>query len=399
MRIAILGGAGLMGHGILRDLISDRAICAIETIRVCDLSHERIAALVEELGDTRLTPWAMDVRDAAALQGALRGMDLCINAVPTLAGFQMAIFEAALHARVPYIDLGGLGIYTTLQKAAHERFRDAGVTAVIGTGSDPGMSNVICRLAADQLDTIEKINLYWACEYLGDENPILVPPYALSTVLAEYGRPSQQFLAGRHVEVPAMSGLETIELPPPWGSTEFMYSMHSEQLTVPLAEGIRDKGIREFTWKLHLPTRENQAWVGLIKAGFADFDEPVTIGTASVRPLDVLEAVMARNAERNAARIPRQESHEIHLVRATGTRAGLPTEVRCEVTIHPHPLYEPYTDAATSMNASIAAQLLLLAGGRPGVWAPEEFFDVPAYLAELRKRHFTVRTVLSQTMP
>jgi hypothetical protein len=29
--------------------------------------------------------------------------------------------------------------------------------------------------------------------------------------------------------------------------------------------------------------------------------------------------------------------------------------------------------------------------GKPGVWAPEEFFDVPRYLDELRKRKFKVR--------
>ena len=38
------------------------------------------------------------------------------------------------------------------------------------------------------------------------------------------------------------------------------------------------------------------------------------------------------------------------------------------------------------MNASIAAQLMLRAGLRSGVWAPEEFFDVE----ELRKRHFAI---------
>ena len=48
-----------------------------------------------------------------------------------------------------------------------------------------------------------------------------------------------------------MTGREMLDLPEPWGRSEFMYSPHSEQLTVPLADGIREKGIREFTWKLH----------------------------------------------------------------------------------------------------------------------------------------------------
>ena len=186
----------------------------------------------------------------------------------------------------------------------HERFRAAGVAAVIGTGADPGMSNVICRAVADELDTIDRINLYWAAELVGPENPVLVPPYSISTVLAEYARPSTQFLDGRHQECAPMSGREVIDLPEPWGRCEFMYSPHSEQLTVPLADGIRDKGIREFTWKLHLPHREHEAWVGLVKAGFGDFDDPVTVGGASVKPLDVLAAVINRNIERNRDRMP-----------------------------------------------------------------------------------------------
>jgi saccharopine dehydrogenase-like NADP-dependent oxidoreductase len=272
----------------------------------------------------------------------------------------------------------------------HEEFRDAGVTAVIGTGSDPGMSNVICRAVADELDTIDAINLYWAAELLGPENPVLVPPYSISTVLAEYARPSTQFLNGRHEECAAMTGREVLDLLEPWGRAEFMYSPHSEQLTVPLADGIRQKGIREFTWKLHLPRREHEAWVGLVKAGFGDFDDPVAIGGASVKPLDVLSAVINRNIERNRDRIPEQASHELHFAIGRGTRAGKPATVRCDVAIKPDPMYAAYVDAGTSMNASIAAQLLLAGAARPGVWAPEEIFDVPAYFAEMRKRNFAV---------
>jgi saccharopine dehydrogenase-like NADP-dependent oxidoreductase len=395
VRIAILGGAGLMGAGIIRDLISDRAMVPISAIRIADVSLPRINGLIAELGDPRLEAVDLDVTDPARLAAAVSGVDLVVNAVPTLLGHQMAIFEACLAACVTYTDLGGLGTYTVRQKAMHDRFRAAGVAAVIGTGADPGMSNVICRAAADELDTIDRINLYWAAELVGPENPVLVPPYSISTVLAEYARPSIQFLDGRHQECAPMTGREVIDLPEPWGRSEFMYSPHSEQLTVPLADGIREKGIREFTWKLHLPHREHEAWVGLVKAGFGDFDDPVTVGGASFRPLDVLAAVINRNIERNRHRIPAQESHEIHFAIARGTRAGRPAMARCDVVVTPDPMYRDYVDAATSMNASIAAQFLLAGAARPGVWAPEEIFDVPAYLAEMRRRNFRVSLVVT----
>ncbi|MBT7293263.1 MAG: hypothetical protein HN838_12090 [Rhodospirillaceae bacterium] len=60
------------------------------------------------------------------------------------------------------------------------------------------------------------------------------------------------------------------------------------------------------------------------------------------------------------------------------------------MTADPDPLYDGYLDAATSMNASLAAQLMLRGDVCAGVWAPEEFFDVTDYFAELRKRHFEI---------
>jgi len=396
MIISLLGGAGLMGQGIVRDLISEHSIINIDEIRVFDFSAERLDALAATFSDPRIKINQTDISDATQLINSIKGADLCINAVPTLAGHQMEIFESALSAKVNYMDLGGLGVITVEQLKQRERFKEAGVTAVIGVGGDPGMSNVLCRVVADELDEIDKINLYWAAEFTGAENPLLVPPYSISTVLAEYSKPSTQFLNGKHVTCSPRTGVETLSLPEPWGECEFMYSPHSEPLTVPLAQGIADKGIREFTWKLHLPLREHEAWIGLIKAGFGDFDDPIIINGSPVKPLDLLERLIQRNIERNTDKIPAQNSHEIHFAIGTGRKDGQPTEVRCEVIVRPNPLYDHYVDAGTSMNASIAAQLLLLEGGRPGVWAPEEFYREQTYIPELEKRKFEVlKTVRS----
>jgi saccharopine dehydrogenase-like NADP-dependent oxidoreductase len=324
------------------------------------------------------------------MRALLAGMDLCINGVPTMAGYQMDIFEACFEARVHYIDYGGLGVYTVKQKAEHARWRDAGLSAILSCGADPGMSNMICKAVAERLDTIERINLYWAASVDGPDSPVLVPPYAVSTVLAEYALPSQQFFDGELREVPAMSGREIIELPAPWGTTEFIHSIHSEQLTVPFADGIADKGIREFTWKLSLPQREHDTWAALMRVGFRDFEDPIAIGGVEIKPGDFLTRLITRNMERYAEEIPEQAGHEIHFADGAGTKDGQPFEVRCAVTSGPDPLYDDYLDAGTSMNMSIAAQLLLATERKPGVWGPEEYFEVEPYFAELEKRHFNI---------
>lgn len=378
-----------MGAGTARDLLSELS-SGITKITAVDANANRLAALKKSLPDPRLQTRVFDVNDRAALQALLSDCDLCINGVPTFAGFQMAIFEACLEARKPYADYGGMGIYTVKQKAQHENWKKAGVTAVIGLGSDPGLSNIICRAVADRLDRVERINLYWAATKIGPDSPVLVPPYSISTVLAEYANPSQQFLDGRLQEVPAQAGVETIDLPEPWGRTTFIHSQHSEPLTVPFSEGIAEKGIREFTWKLSLPERDHEAWVGLVKAGFGSTDEPVTVNGVSVRPLDVLQAVVERNMSRNRERIPVQQSHEIHFAIGQGVREGKPSRVTCRVVAHPHPLYDDYVDAGTSMNMSIGVQQIVSRTFRPGVWAAEEYFQADAFFAELRKRHFSI---------
>ena len=389
MHIVILGGAGLMGSGTVRDLLSELS-GGVTRLVIADTSRERMQQLHAALSDPRAETVELDVTNAEHTMALLRGADLCINAVPTFAGFQMDIFGYCLAAGCPYVDYGGMGVYTVRQKAEHEEWVRRGATAVLGLGADPGMSNMLCRAVADRLDSIDRINLYWAASAVGEESPVLVPPYSVSTVLGEYANPSQQFLDGELRQVPALSGSEFLDLPPPWGRREFMYSQHSEPLTVPFSAGIADKGRKEFTWKLSLPERENEAWIGLVKAGFGDYDDPLHIAGVDIKPVDYLQSLIQRNLDRNRERIPDQEGYEIHFARGQGVSGGLPTRVTCTVYAEPDPLYEAYNDAATSMNVSIGAQLLLRAPLRPGVWGPEEYFPVEDYFAELRKRKFRI---------
>lgn len=389
MKIAVFGGAGMMGSGTVRDLMSEKSN-GVERVIVADVNKQKVGEVVNQLGDPRLQAACLDVRDKEVVLSLLDQVDICINAVPTFAGFQMDIFHYCLESRCHYLDYGGMGVYTVKQKAEQEDWEKAGVTAIIGLGSDPGMSNVLCKAVAEELDTIDKINLYWAAKIIGPENPVLVPPYSITTLLGEYANPSKQFIDGKLVDMPAQSGVETLILPEPFGTTEFIHTQHSEPLTVPFAKGIRDKGIREFTWKLHLPEAEHEVYKALVKVGFGDFHTPVAVKDAGVVPSEFLEALIARNIEQNKRRIPAQENYEIHLAVGRGRKEGKSTRVTCMVLINPDPFYEGYNDAATSMNASIGAQLLGRSKNVPGVWSPEEYFDTKEYFTELKKRHFKI---------
>ncbi|EQD68887.1 Saccharopine dehydrogenase, partial [mine drainage metagenome] len=71
--------------------------------------------------------------------------------------FHLDVMEAALAARVPYLDFGGLFHMTRRQLALDERFRAAGLLAVPGLGQVPGVSNVLAMQAAADLDRVDRI--------------------------------------------------------------------------------------------------------------------------------------------------------------------------------------------------------------------------------------------------
>lgn len=389
MRILVLGGAGAMASGTVRDLVAS-SLPQMTGLVIGDTSLDRAEKLAVEMADPRVSAARIDVRDQGALRTHLASADICINAVPTFAGHQMAIFEACIQTRTTYVDFGGMGVFTVEQKKQHEAWRAAGVTAVLGLGADPGISNIICKAVAERLDRIDSINLYWAAAKVGQDSPVLVPPYNVATLLAEFGNSSMQFLDGALREVPPESGRETLILPEPWGETEFIHTQHSEPLTVPFAQGIREKGIREFTWKLSLPRAEHEAWSGLVRVGFGDFDEPIEVDGLLVHPVAFLEAMIRRNLTRNADRIPAQDSYEIHLAVGTGEHGGRACRVNQAVLVAPHPDYAGYLDPATSMGLSIGVQLLTRETQKPGVWSPEEYFAVQPFFAELEARNFQV---------
>ncbi len=389
MKIAVLGGTGLMASGTIRDLISEQSD-GIEKVYVADIDEVKISNFIKELNDDRLEGKKIDVKDESSVLKLLEKADLCINGVPTFAGYQMDIFNYCFKAGCHYVDFGGMGVYTVKQKAEHDKWANAGLVAVLGLGADPGMSNMTCKAVAEELETIESINLYWAATIKGEQNPVLIPPYSIKTVMGEYTNNSTQFLDGKLTEMPPMSGVQKMVLPEPWGETYFMHSQHSEPLTVPFAKGIREKGIKEMTWRLSLPKEEDLTWKALVRAGFNAEDKPVLVNGVEVKPVELLEKLVYRNIEENSDSIPDQEGYEIHFAIGKGVKAGKNVTAKCTVTSGPDPLYEGYNDAGTSMNCSIGAQLLMRNQSIPGVWGPEEYYDVAEYFAEVKKRHFKV---------
>src|SRR5262245_62184926 len=111
--------------------------------------------------DSRVRPTTLDARDEAATARLLEGHDAVLNCVTYY--FNVPIMRAALAARVPYSDLGGLYHGSIKQFALHDDFVRAGVPALLGMGSTPGITNVMAGSMARGLSRVEAVHVLVGC--------------------------------------------------------------------------------------------------------------------------------------------------------------------------------------------------------------------------------------------
>ncbi|MDQ4004728.1 MAG: saccharopine dehydrogenase NADP-binding domain-containing protein [Actinomycetota bacterium] len=368
MRIAVLG-AGMMGSAVARLLARHADVDLI----VADVDETRARAAVDGAGRGKAITMGTD---PAALRDLLDDVEAVASCVPYRRNLE--VMEAALEAKCPYGDLGGLFHMTIQQLDLDDRFREAGVPAVAGAGCCPGLSNVLAKLAQPRFDQVETVDII---DGAIDEGGFGVP-YSADTILDEFTVPAMIFEDGRLLEVPPGSGAIPYLFPEPLGEMEAVYTLHSEPATLPRTI----PGVRNVRWRLALPPKVAEGFRLLIELGLAS-DQPVRTRSGSAVPRDVLTAVLDRLSRTEGP--PRDV--EILVVRVSGPRRGDPVVTTCQATFRPTP--EGISAGAFGTASPMAVGARWLAAGRvaPGVHPPETAFEPEAFVDDLREEGVQIR--------
>lgn len=157
MRIIIIGGAGDMGSVACATTVADPAITSVV---IADRDGERATALAEQLGD-KATGVSLDILDSDALRAAVEDADVVLNTVGPFYLLGRPVLHAALEVGRHYIDIADDWEPTIEMLELHDRAREKGITAIVGIGASPGLSNLLARVAHDQLDTVERLHTVW----------------------------------------------------------------------------------------------------------------------------------------------------------------------------------------------------------------------------------------------
>ncbi len=349
-----------MGRIIVRDLVETVPDCV--EIVLADRDHQTASAIARSLrgstrgraGRRRVTVKVVDATRTRQTARALEGTTVLVNACHH--AFNLRLMDVALACGAHYCDLGGLFHVTLEQLRRHQSFVRAGLLAICGMGSAPGIVNVMARAAADRLDTVSDIHIaVGTIDRTPRKHPgLLSTSYTIHTVLDEASQPAALFTNGKLRFVEPLSGADPVEFPAPVGRQYPARTLHSELATLPAS--FKAKGVREVSFRIAFPGDLTERLRFLHRLGMTS-TKPVRVGAKSVAPRDLLLALL--DAQPASIVTGLVDEYEVLRVSVRGTRGGATVDEVSDCHVPGIPAWRLGVDVDTGCPPSIIAQMLV----------------------------------------
>ncbi|MCK9253482.1 MAG: saccharopine dehydrogenase family protein [Eubacteriales bacterium] len=353
------------------DVFSEILI-ASRTVAKCEALKEKLSG-----GQTIIRTAPVDADDTAQVIALIEGFkpDVVLNlALPYQ---DLTIMEACLATRTPYVDTANYEPRETAkfeyswQWAYHDRFKEAGITALLGSGFDPGVTGVFSAYALKHhFDEIHEIDILDANG--GDHGYPFATNFNPEINIREVTAKGSYWDNGHWVETEPMEIKRVYDFE--GIGQKDMYLLHHEELES-LAKNI--PGIRRIrffmtfgqSYLTHLKCLENVGMTAI---------EPVMFDGRPIIPLQFLKAVLPDPASLGPRTVGKTNIGCIF----KGVKEGRPkTYYLYNICDHQASYREVGSQAisyTTGVPAMIGAMLVMTgAWSRPGVYNVEQFDPDP----------------------
>jgi saccharopine dehydrogenase-like NADP-dependent oxidoreductase len=369
-----------MGRVAIKDLLASPMI---DEVKVGDIELRRAKRVVEELKSKKLSAAEADATDSKKLVQKIRGCQVLLNA--TWYEYNLSAMKAALEAGVHYVDLGGLFHMTRKQLKLDLQFKRAGLTAILGAGESPGITNMMCKSLTGRLDSVDVVRIRVGGREVPKSNK-LVFPFAIPTIFDEYAKRPVVYRNGEFRELEPLSGNEEVRFPQPVGKNTCHYCLHSEIATLPKSF----RGVKLVDFKLGISERIYGAIKPLLAAGLSD-TRPVTLNGKFVSPHDFAIAYLSsKSSDEEPTRYVALRTE------VRGQKRGRENLSVSEMVGAPSKEkgVRNATGLLTGLGASVVTQMILADEARKtGVMSPETCLDVERYFDELERKGIRRRIV------
>ncbi|MEM3618356.1 MAG: saccharopine dehydrogenase NADP-binding domain-containing protein [Candidatus Bathyarchaeia archaeon] len=283
MKVSVLGGAGTIGSMAVKILASSGMF---SEVIIGDVAYERAKKLASEIGVKGVSAVKVDVTNSDKLHKTIKSSDVVLSCVGPFYKFAPIVLRASIKAGVNHVDICDDVDATEALLKMDKEAKMAGISALIGMGSSPGVANVLVKFCADTLlDEVESIDIYHAHGGEETEGPAVVRHRIHSMII-----PVPVFLDGefKTVKVLEESGKaleEDVEFAEVGTYRVYAYP-HPETITLPRYI----KGVRRVTnLGLVLPPAYAELIKGIVRLEMTS-EEPIEVNGKKIAPIDFAAA-------------------------------------------------------------------------------------------------------------
>ena len=157
MKVIITGGCGGMGRFLVRAVAR---LKNIESITIADLVETSAKEFASDF-DHRVSGIGLDVSDSRAMSEIFEHHDIVLNTTGPFFRFGKPVLEAALNSNCHYMDICDDWEPTEEMLKLDGEAKSKNLTAIVGLGASPGLTNLLALLAMNQLDEVESVYTGW----------------------------------------------------------------------------------------------------------------------------------------------------------------------------------------------------------------------------------------------
>jgi saccharopine dehydrogenase-like NADP-dependent oxidoreductase len=290
-RITVLGGGGAVGSIATKTLASSGVF---SDIVVADINMTAARKVVKEARGAKLGAVELDAESPESIRKAIAGSVVVLNCVGPFYKYGPIILKTVIGAGINYVDVCDDFDATEALLAMDERAKKAGVSALIGMGSSPGVANVLVKFCADSmLDKVEAVDIYHAHGGEKTEGPAVVKHRIHSMKMDIPVFLDGKFAAVGLFEDSGKALEEEAEFQNVGTYRVYAYP-HPETITLPKYL----KGVRRVTnLGLVLPPAYAELIKGMVRLGITD-EKPLEVQGQKVIPLEFAVAFILAQRKR-----------------------------------------------------------------------------------------------------
>jgi saccharopine dehydrogenase (NAD+, L-lysine-forming) len=374
-KVLVIGAGGVGSVAVHKMAMNPQIFSDVHLASRTRSKCDAIAESVKQRTGQTVSTYAIDAEDVPALTALIQqiGPKLVVNlALPYQ---DLTIMDACLAAGVHYMDTANYEPKDVAkfeyhwQWAYQDRFKDAGLMALLGSGFDPGVTSVFAMwLKKHKLKTIRTLDIL-DCNG-GDHGQAFATNFNPEINIREVTAPARHWLNGEWVETPAMTIRQNFDFE--GVGPKNMYLMYHEELEslakfLPELERARFWMTFGDAYIQHLTVLQN---VGMTRI------DPVIYNGQEIIPLQFLKAVLPEPASLGPTTQGKTNIGDI----ATGEAldgSGEKTFYIYQICDHEDAFHETGNQAVsytTGVPAMIGAAMILT-----GAWAGEGVFNMEQF--------------------